>query len=112
VKPALFSLPRQSGRDRRGTTVRFLEGLDGNLSVLEVETKVRSGLLPTLVDVFVAERLQIVQCEVQASGDRVRDRFRLVEFDGGSIAPSRWLQIQTHVLDAIAKTAEPIVASA
>lgn len=104
VRRAAMGPRRAPSGDTMDTTVRFLEGMDGTLSVLEVETRKRSGLLSTLVDVFMAERLQIVHCEVQAWGDRVRDRFRLVEHDGGSIAPSRWLQIQSHVLDAIART--------
>jgi UTP:GlnB (protein PII) uridylyltransferase len=95
---------RPTVRAAKSAQVRFLEGLDGNLSVLEVETSDRSGFLSALVDVLLAQQLEIIHCEVQASGGRVRDRFRLVESNGASVAPWRWREIQVHVLDAIAQS--------
>lgn len=83
------------------TTVRFHEGADGKLTTLEVETGDRSGLLFALARALHEQGVQIEQSEVKTVGDRVRDRFQLVEVDGSQIAPSRRLAIQVAVLTAV-----------
>jgi [protein-PII] uridylyltransferase len=84
-----------------GTVVRFLEDDDGGLATLEVETGDRSGLLHALSRALFEQGVQIVQSEVKTIGERVFDRFSVVEFDGTPISPVRRLQIQVGVLSAL-----------
>lgn len=98
---AAVSLPRGQSPSTR---VRFREGMDGNLCALEVETDLRSGLVQHLIEILLSERFEIVECEVESTGGRVCDRFRLVESDGASVSPSRWRDLQTRVLEAVALT--------
>ncbi len=89
------------------TCVRFLEGADGGLAVLEVETGDRSGLLHAVTRALFAERVQIVRSEVRTKGDRVLDRFTVVEFDGAPIDERRRLDVQVAVLGAIESEQTP-----
>lgn len=84
-----------------GTTVRFLEDASGRLSVLEVETDDRSGLLWAITRALFEQRVQIVSSRVRTEGGRVHDSFTIVELDGSPIAPSRRLNIQVALLAAI-----------
>lgn len=86
------------------TTVRFIEGDDGLLNVLEVETDDRSGLLFVLSRALFELRVQITSSQVRTSGKRVFDRFALLELDGSPIGDERRLEIQVAVLSSI----EPI----
>jgi UTP:GlnB (protein PII) uridylyltransferase len=83
------------------TVVRFLEGEDGMFATLEVETFDRSGLLLSLSQALFAQRVQIVGSQVKTRGNRVYDRFHIVEFDNQPISPSRRLEIQVAILSAI-----------
>jgi [protein-PII] uridylyltransferase len=89
------------GRAGSETVVRFLESEQGVLSTLEVETDDRSGLLLALSRVLFDQRVQIVESEVKTVGGRVRDRFQIVELDGGPIGPARRLEIQVAILSAV-----------
>jgi [protein-PII] uridylyltransferase len=82
-------------------TVRFLDDGSGSLATLEVETDDRSGLLLVLSRALFNQRVQIVRSEVKTLGDRVLDRFAIVEFDGAPISAGRRLEIQVAVLSAI-----------
>jgi [protein-PII] uridylyltransferase len=84
-----------------GTVVRFLESADGVLGTLEVETGDRSGLLLALSRALFEQRVQIIESEVKTVGDRVYDRFTVVELDGKPISPERRLELQVAVLSAI-----------
>ena len=92
------SMPSSSAA---GTVVRFLEGDDGELATLEVETSDRSGLLHALSRALFEQGVQIVQSEVKTIEDRVFDRFSVVELDGSSISAARRLQLQVAVMSAI-----------
>lgn len=83
------------------TVVRFLEGNDGQLTTLEVETRDRSGLLLLLSQALFQQRVQIVSSEVKTDGDRVLDRFDIEELDHSPITPQRRLAIQVAVLSAV-----------
>lgn len=83
------------------TTVRFIEGDDRALNVLEVETDDRSGLLLALSRALFEMRVQITASQVRTTGKRVFDRFVLLELDGSPIEASRRLEIQVGVLTAI-----------
>jgi [protein-PII] uridylyltransferase len=87
-----------------GTTVRFLEQSDGTLTVLEVETADRSGLLWALTRALHGEDVQISGSQIRTQGDRVLDRFTIVELDGSPITPERRLRIQVAVLSALEPT--------
>lgn len=84
------------------TTVRFLEDESGSLSVLEVETNDRSGLLWALTRALHRENVQIVSSKIKTNGGRVQDRFVICETDGSPIRPERRLVIQVAVLTALA----------
>ncbi len=86
------------------TVVRFLEGTDGTLSTLEIETDDRSGLLLALSRALYDQRVQIVSSEVSTERQRVLDRFSIIELDDSPISPSRRLQIQVAILGAIEAT--------
>jgi [protein-PII] uridylyltransferase len=83
------------------TVVRFLEGEDGSFTTLEVETGDRSGLLLALAQALFQQRVQIVASQVKTNGERVFDRFSIVELDGKPIGAPRRLEIQVAVLTAV-----------
>lgn len=83
------------------TIVRFIENADGNFSTLEVETGDRSGLLLALSRALYNQRVQIVGSQVKTRGERVYDRFHIIELDGTPVGPTRRLEIQVAILSAI-----------
>ena len=83
------------------TRVRFIEGEDGALCTLEVETDDRSGLLLTLARALSAQKVSVERSEVQTMASRVLDRFTLAEQDGSPISEARRLNIQVAVISAI-----------
>jgi UTP:GlnB (protein PII) uridylyltransferase len=85
----------------RNTTVRFLEQRDGALSVLEVETEDRSGLLWSITRALHGAGVQIVGSQIRTTGARVLDRFTIAELDGSSIADERRFAIQVAILSAL-----------
>jgi UTP:GlnB (protein PII) uridylyltransferase len=89
------------GQRNTDTTVRFLADNAGGLSTLEVETVDRSGLLFALASALFANRVQIVESNVSTVDGKVRDRFRVFEFDGSPINAARRLEIQVAVLNAM-----------
>jgi [protein-PII] uridylyltransferase len=94
------------------TVVRFIENADGNFSTLEVETGDRSGLLLALSQALYNQRVQIVGSQVKTVGERVFDRFHIVELDGLAIGAARRLEIQVAVLSAVDPVIERAQASA
>ena len=86
----------------QGTTVRFLEDAHGALTVLEVETDDRSGLLWTITRALYRQNVQIVGSKIRTEASRVYDRFTIVELDGSPIRDARRLTIQVEVMTAIA----------
>ena len=85
----------------RNTTVRFLEQRDGALSVLEVETEDRSGLLWAITRALHGAGVQIVGSQIRTTGARVLDRFSIAELDGSPIGDERRFAIQVAVLSAL-----------
>ena len=83
------------------TRVRFIEGEDGALSTLEVETDDRSGLLLTLARALSSQKVSVERSEVRTVNSRVLDRFTLAEHDGAPISDARRLNIQVAVISAI-----------
>jgi len=83
------------------TVVRFIENADGNFSTLEVETGDRSGLLLALSRALFNQRVQIVGSQVKTRGERVFDRFHIIELDGTPVTATRRLEIQVAILSAI-----------
>ncbi len=83
------------------TMVRFLESADGTFTTLEVETDDRSGLLQSLASALFGAHVQITSSQVRTNGQRVYDRFNIVEVDGSPISPERRLEIQVAVLGAV-----------
>ncbi|MGE3672650.1 MAG: hypothetical protein AB7K71_23455 [Polyangiaceae bacterium] len=83
------------------TRVRFVESSDGGLTVLEVETRDRSGLLSALATALFEKNVQIVEAQVRTKDGEVHDRFNVVELDGSPIDSSRRLYIQVAVLTAV-----------
>ena len=93
-------LPRKYERPIE-TMVRFIESDDGTFTTLEVETDDRSGLLQALASALFAARVQINSSQVRTNGQRVYDRFKIVEVDGTPISRERRLEIQVAVLGAV-----------
>jgi [protein-PII] uridylyltransferase len=83
------------------TRVRFVEGRDGGLAVLEVETADRAGLLLALADALFTQRVDIVRAEVRTEQGKVLDRFMVTEIGGTPISASRRLKLQVAVLGVI-----------
>lgn len=98
LEPSTRPTPTPSARE---TVVRFIEGEDGVFTTLEVETGDRSGLLLALAQALFNQRVQIISSQVKTMGNRVFDRFNIVELDGSPIGPARRLEIQVAVLSAI-----------
>lgn len=84
-----------------GTTVRFMEGAYGGLSVLEVETTDRSGLLYAITRALHRAEVQIVTSQIRTHGTHVFDRFTIEELDGSPISNERRWAIQVAVLSAL-----------
>jgi [protein-PII] uridylyltransferase len=101
--------PRTPGSSE--TVVRFIENAEGNFGTLEVETGDRSGLLLALSQALFNQRVQIVGSQVKTVGNRVFDRFNIVELDGHAITPARRLEIQVAVLTAVDPVIERAQAS-
>lgn len=95
------------GLGEAGTTVRFLEDAQGLLSVLEIETGDRSGLLWAITRALFEQQVQIVSSRVRTEGDRVHDSFTLTELDGSAISPARRLTIQVTLMAAVQPQLEP-----
>lgn len=93
-------LPRKLDRPVE-TMVRFIESDDGTFTTLEVETDDRSGLLQALASALFAARVTINSSQVRTNGQRVYDRFKIVEIDGTPISRERRLEIQVAVLGAV-----------
>lgn len=94
------------------TVVRFIENEEGNFNTLEVETGDRSGLLLALSQALYTQRVQIIGSQVKTVGDRVFDRFHIVELDSTPIGASRRLEIQVAILSAVDPVIERQHASA
>ena len=98
AKPAPQQEPAGTSHDTR---VRFIEGEDGALCTLEVETDDRSGLLFTLARALSDQKVSVERSEVSTLNARVLDRFTLAEQDGSPITEARRLHIQVAVISAI-----------
>lgn len=86
---------------QRDTTVRFIEQSDGALSVLEVETADRSGLLWAIARALHTADVQIIGSKIRTVGTRVQDHFSIAELDGSPISPERRFKIQVAILSAL-----------
>jgi [protein-PII] uridylyltransferase len=91
----------QAPQDPVGTTVRFLEDSDGQLSVLEVETVDRGGLLWAISHALQQAGVQIVGSHIRTKQGRVLDQFTLEDQTGAPIGDQHRLRIQVAVLSAI-----------
>ena len=96
--PAPEQEPAGTSHDTR---VRFIEGEDGALCTLEVETDDRSGLLLTMARALSSQQVSVERSEVRTVASRVFDRFTLAEQDGSPITEARRLHIQVAVITAI-----------
>lgn len=95
--PTSKSVPR----DAVGTTVRFVEDGQGMLSVLEVETVDRGGLLWVISKSLQDLGVQIVGSHIRTREGRVMDQFTLEDETGAPISAEHRLRIQVAVLSAI-----------
>jgi UTP:GlnB (protein PII) uridylyltransferase len=96
--PPLIAEPPSS---RRNTTVRFLEQADGALSVLEVETEDRTGLLWAISRALHSQGVQILASQIRTEGTRVLDRFSIAELDESPISSERRFMIQVAILSIL-----------
>jgi UTP:GlnB (protein PII) uridylyltransferase len=87
------------------TTVRFVQGGSGVLSLLEIDTGQGPGALGRLAEALFDLRVQIVRAESRLVEGRTVERLWVVEFDGAPIRPHRRLDIQVSVLRAIESAA-------
>ena len=87
--------------DRGETRVRFVDGVDGELAVLEVEADDRPGLLLAISSALRDQKVGITSCQVSTEADRARDRFVIREPNGTSITDRRRLSVQVAVLSAV-----------
>ena len=92
---------RAAGAPGSTTRVTFNETVNLGLSVLTVETYDRPGLLLAITLALFQARVQIVSSEAETTGERVVDRFSIVELDGSPILRNRRGAVQTAVLAAI-----------
>ncbi len=93
------------------TSVRFIEGSQGNIVTLEVETRDRSGLLLAVTQALFREQVQIVGSHIATRGGRVYDRFEILELDGSPIGNAHRHALQLAVLAAIDNGGTASVAS-
>jgi hypothetical protein len=89
------------------TTVRFLESGAGSLALLEIETPTGFGLFARVVEALYALGVQVARAESRVRNELCVERLYLVEQDGGSILPSRRLEIQVDVLRAVGALSSP-----
>ncbi len=67
------------------TTISFIEDPTENLTLLEVITTDRSGLLSTLGQAFVLKRIQLHDARITTIGSRVEDMFVISDQDSNPI---------------------------
>jgi len=84
-----------------GALVRFRDERAGTLSVLDVETGDRFGLLFEVSHALTTAGVQIVASEISTEGARVTDSFTIEETSGKAISAARRLEIQTLVLSTL-----------
>jgi [protein-PII] uridylyltransferase len=86
-----------------GSSVRFVSNDEGTLTILEVETSDRFGLLWDISRALSSCELLILSSEIQTVGGRVKDTFTVVEKSGERISAERRLHIQATVLSTLEK---------
>ena len=84
-----------------GTLVRFLEGIDGKLATLEIETADKTGLMFGVCQALFNERIQIVGSRITTQNGRVRGRFEIAELSELPIEQSRRHVIKFAILSAV-----------
>lgn len=95
--------PASRGRLRHAPTlrVRFLDGADKLLSVLEVEAPAEHAVLSQLHGMLHDLRIQIVEARATRCGGTTTHRLAVVEFDAAPILPARRLRIQDFVFTTL-----------
>lgn len=100
VIPDIPGTRQEAETSSRNSRVRFIEGEDGALTTLEIETDDRSGLLLSLSRTMFAQHVQIISSEVKTVANRVIDRFVVAELDGSPVSSERRLELQVAILSA------------
>jgi len=78
---------------------------DEQSGILLIEARDRPGLLAAITSCLAEASVRIVDCEIVTVGGRVRDRFELVEPDGGPLSAERRDAIARSVLASIERRA-------
>jgi UTP:GlnB (protein PII) uridylyltransferase len=89
------------------TRVRFQEGADGLLSLLEVEAVNVPDLPRRLTQALFEARVQVVHQEIAFHRRSVRIQLDVVEFDGARIEATRRFEVQRSLLSALDTASVP-----
>jgi hypothetical protein len=81
-----------------GLRVRFVEGQQRNLTVLEIELPREQEMLGDVHTELRALGIEVTNIEVRANADRVIERLHIREIDGRPVSRERHLEIQDRVL--------------
>jgi hypothetical protein len=83
--------------------VRFLEGREGSLSVIEVDVPDSWNVGERLDKVLFLMRIQALAREERRITGRIVHGLRIVEFDGAPIRKSRRLELQAELLSLLGR---------
>ncbi len=84
-----------------GLRVRFVDGDQGSLTVLELEIPREQEVLGDVHTQLSALGIEVTKVEVRAGIDRVIERLRIRELDGRPVSRERHLEIQDRVLGVL-----------
>ena len=94
----------RGGTEQAVAGVRFLEGREGRLSVIEVDVPESWNVGESLTKALFLMRIQVVFHEEQRIAGRVVHGLRIFEFDGAPIRKSRRLELQAELLSFLGGT--------
>jgi hypothetical protein len=103
----------------KGLRVRFVEGQDSKLTVLEIEIPREQEILGDVHAELRSLGIEVTNIELRANADRVIERLHIKEIDGSLVSRERHLEIQDRVLGVFQvrlirprSVAEPVLSAA
>jgi len=88
----------RGGHTEGSTHIRFLDGREGLLSVLEIEAPGDQNIIRSVYQALLSMRAQVVRVDYAGDGPRTRYRLHVVELDGAPISAGRRLEIQSGMI--------------
>ncbi|MBV1877582.1 MAG: [protein-PII] uridylyltransferase [Pseudomonadales bacterium] len=98
--PSFKRTPRQMKQFNFKTEVTISQDIDKQLTILEVISPDRPGLLSIIANVFIELDIEIHSAKIATLGERIDDVFYITQKDGGTVADEKTLTSRIcHDLD-------------